>query len=101
MRICQLFEQFERVKMYAKLPRDFVIRMPFKPKGYNPDWALIVEDKQGNEKLYFVYESKGTDCNQGLREIEKYKIDCAKKHFKAIGVKFEFGSLDKANSLFC
>lgn len=100
-RILELFEQFSRVKMYTKLPKEFKIKMPFMLNGYNPDWALIVEDKQGNEKLYFVYESKGTDCDQGLREIEKYKIDCAKKHFKAIGVKFEFGSLDKANRLFC
>ena len=40
--------------------------------------------EQGNEKLYFVYESKGTDNVQELRGIEKHKIDCAKKHFKAI-----------------
>ena len=100
-RILDLFEQFTHVKMYTKLPIEFKIKMPFMPEGYNPDWALIVEDKQGNEKLYFVYESKGTDSVQGLRGIEKRKIDCAKKHFEAIGVKFDFGSIDKAERLFC
>lgn len=101
MRICQLFEQFERVKMYAKLPGDFVIRMPFMPKGYNPDWALIVEDKSGQEKLFFVYESKGTDVQSGLRYAEDNKIKCAQKHFEAIGVKYSFGSVDEARRLFC
>ena len=87
--------------MYAKLPGDFVIRMPFMPKGYNPDWALIVEDKSGQEKLFFVYESKGTDVQSGLRYAEDNKIKCAQKHFEAIGVKYSFGSVDEARRLFC
>ena len=37
--------------------------------------------------VYFVAETKGSESDQDLREIEKLKIHCAKEHFKAIGEK--------------
>lgn len=74
-------EENESVKIYTKLPSDFKISTPI--GQYNPDWAILIE-KNGQEKLYFVVETKGTDQIALLKDAEKAKIRCAKKHFKAI-----------------
>ena len=67
--------------MYAKLPSNFKIDTPI--GQYNPDWAILIE-KDGEEKLYFVVETKGTDQIALLKDAEKAKIRCAKKHFSAL-----------------
>ncbi|MFA5518074.1 MAG: type III restriction endonuclease subunit R, partial [Spirochaetota bacterium] len=69
------------VKVYTKLPDWFKIDTPL--GKYNPDWAILV-DKNGEDKLYFVVETKGTDLYEGISEIEGSKIKCAQKHFEAI-----------------
>ena len=77
------------VKMFFKIPSRFKIDTPI--GTYNPDWAVFLE-KEGEEKLYFVLESKGTTNLFGLRPEEKLKIHCATEHFKEISngeVKFE------------
>lgn len=74
-------EENENVKIYAKLPKDFKVDTPI--GKYNPDWAILIE-KDGEEKLYFVVETKGTDQIALLKDAEKSKIRCAKKHFKAL-----------------
>ncbi|MDD2905267.1 MAG: hypothetical protein PHH41_01785 [Sulfurimonas sp.] len=51
--------------------------------GYNPDWAVLIE-KDNEERLYFVVESKGSLFSEDLRDTEQAKIDCGKKHFEAI-----------------
>ena len=80
-------ERQEDVCVYAKLPRGFEISTPV--GKYNPDWAIAF--KQGTVKhIYFVAETKGQlqSLNFGTmantNPIEQTKIDCAKKHFKAI-----------------
>jgi type III restriction enzyme len=84
--IAERFEASSNVKVYAKLPSWFKIDTPI--GSYNPDWAVLYE-KDGNEKLYLVVETKGTLFAEELREKEKAKIECGKKHFKAIGLKHE------------
>lgn len=74
-------EENESVKVYAKLPSNFKIDTPI--GKYNPDWVILIE-KDGEEKLYFVVETKGTDQIALLKDAEKAKIRCAKKHFKAL-----------------
>ncbi len=78
----------EAVKLYAKLPSSFVINTPI--GTYNPDWAILIEE-DNEEKLYFVVETKGTLDEYQLRETERAKIKCGKKHFEALnsGVKFK------------
>lgn len=76
-------EQNEAVRVYAKLPGWFVVPTPL--GGYNPDWAVLVE-KDGAERLFFVVETKGELLLDGLREIEKGKIECGKAHFRALAV---------------
>lgn len=81
-------EKDEDVLFYIKLPSWFKIKTPLGP--YNPDWALLKEHN-GEEKLYFVIETKGSTFTDDLRPIESAKIRCGTKHFEAIdtGVVFK------------
>jgi len=74
-------EKNEKVKVYAKLPAWFKIPTPL--GTYNPDWAVVVED-DGEEKLYFVVETKGSTWWDDLRHLEGAKIKCGEKHFDEI-----------------
>jgi type III restriction enzyme len=76
-------EKNEAVKLYVKLPNWFKIPTPL--GSYNPDWALVL-DKEGEEKLYFVAETKGSLLALDLRTGETDKIDCGKAHFDALEV---------------
>lgn len=69
------------VKVYAKLPGWFTVPTPL--GLYNPDWAVLVES-DGEERLYFVVETKGTLLADEIRATESAKIDCAKAHFSAL-----------------
>jgi type III restriction enzyme len=72
------------VVVYVKLPRGFLIPTPV--GDYNPDWAISF--KEGSVKhIYFVAETKGTMSTMEIREIEKKKIDCARKFFAEINRK--------------
>ena len=80
--LAQSFEKKNEVKVYAKLPNWFKIDTPL--GSYNPDWAVLLE-LDGQEKLYFVVESKGTVSEDMLREVEQAKVCCGREHFKALG----------------
>jgi len=84
------------VVVYAKLPKSFYISTPI--ANYSPDWAIVL-DKDKVRHIYFVAETKGSDSDLELREIEKLKIHCAEKHFETISggvVKFStVSSYDK------
>jgi type III restriction enzyme len=74
------------VEVYAKLPRGFFIPTPV--GNYNPDWAISF--KEGSVKhIYFVAETKGSMSSMELREIEKSKIECAKKFFGGLNKKID------------
>ncbi len=69
------------VVVYAKLPKGFFIPTPV--GNYNPDWAIAFHE--GSVKhIYFIAETKGTMSSMELREIEKSKIECARKFFTKI-----------------
>ncbi len=71
----------EEVVVYAKLPKGFYIPTPV--GDYNPDWAIAF--KEGTVKhIYFVAETKGSMSSMELREIEKTKIECARRFFDKI-----------------
>lgn len=75
-------EHEDDVVVYTKLPNGFYINTPM--GKYNPDWAVAF--KEGSVKhVYFVAESKGNDLQGSqLRGSEESKIECARRHFKAI-----------------
>ncbi|SBW14715.1 hypothetical protein BR10RB9215_C11553 [Brucella sp. 10RB9215] len=76
-------EKNEAVKVYAKLPNWFKIPTPL--GTYNPDWAVLVQI-DGEERLYFVVETKGSLFTDDLRDNEAAKIACGEAHFKALAV---------------
>jgi len=82
-RFAEDLEINEAVKVYAKLPGWFKVPTPL--GSYNPDWAVLVEIN-GEEKLYFVVETKGSNWWDDLRHKEGAKIKCAKKHFEVLAV---------------
>ena len=74
-------ENSTEVVVYAKLPKSFYVSTPV--ANYSPDWAIVF-DKDKVRHIYFVAETKGSDSDTDLREIEKLKIHCATEHFKEI-----------------
>ena len=81
------FELSDNIKVYAKLPPWFKIETPL--GGYNPDWAVFA-NFDGQDRLYFVVETKGSLFSDALRPAEKAKIDCGREHFKALGMDIGF-----------
>lgn len=78
-------EEREDIKFYLKLPFWFKIQTPL--GEYNPDWAIVFE---GDRKIYFVAETKGTTDPDQLSVAEWQKIKCGKRHFENFdGVKFK------------
>lgn len=74
-------ESADTVKVYAKLPGWFTVPTPL--GSYNPDWAVVVGD-EGEERLYFVVETKGSVFADDLRGSERAKVACGKAHFSAL-----------------
>ena len=85
------FEGNESVKVYAKLPDWFKISTPL--GSYNPDWAVVIEDN-GQNRLFFIVETKGNIQEDALRPREGGKIKCGEKHFEALGAPVEFVKAD-------
>lgn len=74
-----LREEFESYKIQIPTPLD----------NYNPDWALLI-DENGEEKFYFVTETKNTLARSKLRTAEAKKIECGKEHFKVLEEDVEY-----------
>ncbi len=80
-RFAEQLEKNDAVKVYAKLPGWFKVPTPL--GTYNPDWAVLI-DRDGEERLYFVVETKGSAFAEDLRETETAKIKCGRAHFDAL-----------------
>ncbi len=87
----QRFENNNSIKMYAKLPDWFKISTPL--GSYNPDWAILIE-KNGEQKLYFVLETKANIFTESMRPVESAKIACGHRHFEALGGNQTFQDVD-------
>lgn len=77
-------EKNEAIKVYAKLPGWFKVPTPL--GSYNPDWAVLVVGENGQERLYFVVETKGGLFTDALRPIEEGKIKCGEAHFQSLAI---------------
>jgi len=80
-------EKNEAIQVYAKLPGWFKVLTPL--GTYNPDWAIVVKEADGNERLYFVVETKSGLFTDDLRDKESAKIKCGEAHFAALAVGVE------------
>jgi type III restriction enzyme len=77
-----------KVKLFIKLPDWYKIQTPI--GTYNPDFALVIEKKElenqdSDKKFYFCIETKGKKNKDELPRDERLKIECATKHFEALG----------------
>ena len=86
-RFAQSLDNDPDVKLFFKIPSRFKIETPI--GTYNPDWAVYLE-YNGDKKLYFVLETKGTTSLFDLRTPEQLKIKCGKAHFDALKNDVEF-----------
>ncbi|MCL2286825.1 MAG: DEAD/DEAH box helicase family protein [Firmicutes bacterium] len=77
----QSLDNDQDVKLFFRISDRFKIETPI--GTYNPDWAVYLEHN-GEKKLYFVLETKGTTKLFDLRTPEQLKIKCGKAHFDAL-----------------
>ena len=74
-------DKASEVVVYAKLPKSFFIPTPV--GNYSPDWAIAFEE--GSVKhIFFVAETKGSISTMQLKNMEKIKIQCARRFFDKI-----------------
>ncbi|WP_375668961.1 hypothetical protein [Bartonella sp. MR168JLCBS] len=64
--------------------------------SYTPDWAVFLE-RDGEQKLYFVLETKGANSEFDLRLKEMLKIKCGKAHFAALQTSIAFNDQPVTN----
>jgi type III restriction enzyme len=74
-------DQATEVVVYAKLPKGFFIPTPV--GDYTPDWAIAFQAGMVKH-VFFVAETKGDLSSLQMREVEKAKIECAKRFFAKI-----------------
>lgn len=99
MSFAEKLEQTDDVAVYTKLPRGFYINTPM--GKYNPDWAVVFRE-ESMKHIYFIAETKGNDLlDSDLRTTENKKIECARKHFRAIsGEKVMYDVVQTYDSLY-
>jgi len=72
----------EKVIVFTKIPKNS-IKIPLAGgKSYSPDFAYVIESKDGKKKLYFVVETKNVNIPEELRISEYQKLKYAKKFFE-------------------
>lgn len=73
------------VNKYIKLPNWFKIKTPL--GNYNPDWVILFEN--GVQ----IVETKGSSEENDLRNNERLKIQCGKKHFESLNLKNSYNKV--------
>jgi type III restriction enzyme len=81
--------KLSEVIVFTKIPKNSIKIPVAGGKSYSPDFAYVLNYKDGNKKLYFIVETKNTD-EESLRNEEAQKIKHAEKFFgNNIEIKFE------------
>ncbi|OGA96189.1 MAG: hypothetical protein A3E79_13610 [Burkholderiales bacterium RIFCSPHIGHO2_12_FULL_61_11] len=70
-----------QITVFAKLPK---IDIPTPAGKYNPDFGYAIHQGGSAQALYLVVETKGYDNYADIPTKEKWKIDSARKFFKAL-----------------
>lgn len=80
------------VVCFLKFPANYKIKIPG-GRHYQPDWGVVYQRKkmsgEAEAPYYFVVETKSTNTltdTKQLSEDEKFKMECATKHFAALGL---------------
>ena len=83
----EILDGREDIKLFIKLPPWFKVQTPL--GTYNPDWAIVKQVSEDEQKLYLIRETKGTRDQLRLRVGEGAKIYCGQQHFDVLGVDFD------------
>jgi type III restriction enzyme len=70
-----------QITVFAKLPK---INIPTPAGNYNPDFGYVLARDGKAQALYLVVETKGYDNEGDIPTKERWKIDSAKRFFKAL-----------------
>lgn len=82
-------ERDPQVVVFFKFPNDFRFDLPDVIGNYNPDWAVIRRNSNGDVKPYLVRETKGTTNLKELQHAqEKFKIYAAQRCFDKLGIDY-------------
>ena len=82
-KFAESLENMNNIKYFIKLPNWFKVPTPV--GEYNPDWAIL---KQNGDIVYMIRETKSSLKELNLREFEKNKIACGKRHFESININY-------------
>lgn len=81
-RFAKALDSSEKVLVYAKLPKSFLIPTPV--GDYHPGWAISLRDGPGR-RICFVADVQDCSMPDGKRRaLEEKKIECARKFFEEI-----------------
>ena len=83
----EILDRRQDIKLFIKLPSWFKVQTPL--GTYNPDWAIVKQVSEDEQKLYLIRETKGTRDQLRLRVSEGAKIHCGQQHFDILGVDFD------------
>ena len=83
----EILDGREDIKLFIKLPPWFKVQTPL--GTYNPDWAIVKQVSEDEQKLYLIRETKGTRDQLRLRVGEGAKIYCGQQHFDVLDVDFD------------
>lgn len=82
--------EIKEVIVFTKIPKNSIKIPVAGGKSYSPDFAYVLKFKNGDQKLYFIVETKDVNSEKGLRDEEKYKIKHAEKFFDGkLKIKFK------------
>ncbi len=81
--------EITEVVVFTKIPKNSIKIPVAGGKSYSPDFAYVLNFKNGEKQLHFIVETKNVDGEHNLREEEKQKIRHAEKFFNS-KVKIDF-----------
>lgn len=81
--------EIKEVVVFTKIPKNSIKIPVAGGKSYSPDFAYVLEFKNGEKKLHFIVETKNVNGEDSLREVEKQKIRHAEKFFNG-SIKIDF-----------
>ena len=95
------FDNHSTVRLFLKLPDKYKIPTPI--GNYTPDFGLVMQKRDldapdEDARFYFMIETKGTSELDKLKPDERMKIECAIKHFEALGLKGYLAPVDNTQT---
>lgn len=82
-------KELTEVIVFTKIPKNSIKIPVAGGKSYSPDFAYVLNYKNGSKKLNFIVETKNVKGDQNLREEERQKIKHAEQFFQG-DVKIQF-----------